>query len=144
MNSELCDKRMPCISLEWVRSPRAASLQDSCPIPDKAAIAAWVWEHNDFFLRRLPEESGTRSLCHCLAPLTKLLWNFESVSYRAIGQAHSVSYGLILRRQRHKARAPWPQAKRPVESCPTTMHMTVLAPTLWCLPSLVQAIPWTS
>mmetsp|Transcript_71642 Transcript_71642/g.133937 ORF Transcript_71642/g.133937 Transcript_71642/m.133937 type:complete len:274 (-) Transcript_71642:71-892(-) len=31
--------------------------QDSCPIPDKAAVAAWVWEHNDFFLRALPQEA---------------------------------------------------------------------------------------
>lgn len=29
--------------------------QDSCPIADRAAIAVYAWEHNDFFLRHLPE-----------------------------------------------------------------------------------------
>lgn len=29
--------------------------QDRCPIPDRAPISVFAWEHNDFFLRRLPE-----------------------------------------------------------------------------------------
>eukprot|EP00928_Gymnodinium_smaydae_P061821 TRINITY_DN45808_c0_g1_i1.p1 TRINITY_DN45808_c0_g1~~TRINITY_DN45808_c0_g1_i1.p1 ORF type:complete len:277 (-),score=74.57 TRINITY_DN45808_c0_g1_i1:76-906(-) len=32
--------------------------QDSCPIPDRSPVAVFAWEHNDFFLRPLPEGDG--------------------------------------------------------------------------------------
>lgn len=35
--------------------------QDYCPIADKSAIAVYAWEHNDFFLRALPEGESADS-----------------------------------------------------------------------------------
>eukprot|EP00933_Yihiella_yeosuensis_P001661 TRINITY_DN10278_c0_g1_i1.p1 TRINITY_DN10278_c0_g1~~TRINITY_DN10278_c0_g1_i1.p1 ORF type:complete len:278 (-),score=59.25 TRINITY_DN10278_c0_g1_i1:46-879(-) len=31
--------------------------QDNCPIADHASVAVYAWEHNDFFLRPLPEDA---------------------------------------------------------------------------------------
>ncbi|CAJ1442840.1 unnamed protein product, partial [Effrenium voratum] len=31
--------------------------QDLCPIPDRSPVAAFAWEHNDFFLRPLPRNA---------------------------------------------------------------------------------------
>jgi len=32
--------------------------QDSCPIADKCAVALHTWEHNDFFLRKVPADGN--------------------------------------------------------------------------------------
>ena len=36
--------------------------QDLCPIPDRSAVAAFAWEHNDFFLRPLPQSAECGAL----------------------------------------------------------------------------------
>merc|ERR1712232_614195 len=36
--------------------------QDFCPIPDRSAIALFAYDHNDFFLRPLPEGAATSAL----------------------------------------------------------------------------------
>merc|ERR1712113_469654 len=38
--------------------------QEFCPIPDKSSIAVYAWEHNDFFLRPLPEGAAEASALH--------------------------------------------------------------------------------
>jgi len=35
--------------------------QDLCPIPDSCSVAAFAWEHNDFFLRPTPTSDSTGS-----------------------------------------------------------------------------------
>lgn len=34
---------------------------DTCPIADRCPVALYAWEHNDFFLRPLPEQMSTDS-----------------------------------------------------------------------------------
>ncbi|CAL1153634.1 unnamed protein product [Cladocopium goreaui] len=36
--------------------------QDVCPIPDRSSVASFAWEHNDFFLRLLPESADLGAL----------------------------------------------------------------------------------
>ena len=36
--------------------------QDVCPIPDRSSVASFAWEHNDFFLRLLPETADSGAL----------------------------------------------------------------------------------
>lgn len=36
--------------------------QEWCPIPDHTSVAVYAWEHNDFFLRPLPQSAGGNAL----------------------------------------------------------------------------------
>jgi len=81
--------------------------QDHCPIADRTPVAMHVWEHNDFFLRPLPERANAES--SALAASRK---ERGELSYY---YAHDKRYGsgLVSKPQATAAIAPAPVAATP-------------------------------
>jgi len=77
--------------------------QDLCPIPDRSTVALFAWEHNDFFLRLLPEGADAAGA---------LAASREKRGELSYYYAHNRSNQSLISRPVSKVAAPAPQPKR--------------------------------
>lgn len=82
--------------------------QDMCPIPDRAPVAVHAWEHNDFFLRPLPE--GAAGATGALAASRK---ERGDLSYY---YAHDRGQRSLISKPQAMALAPQPPPRVPIKA----------------------------